>query len=175
MFKSKEEERKVREQIDKLLALSKSPFKAEAEVALKKAKQLIMKYEIKMKKELPKLKGYNLLIYRAFLEHYGGVWGKKSMFGDIEIFEKTDEFYNKTKKDIIYSIKECKKNLEENKKFFKGLEYWYYKSFYEGLCEGLNIVKRPDNIFTESCMDYGSQLYIQNTAYEHGYLIGKYA
>ena len=61
-----------------------------------------------MKKELPKLKGYNLLIYRAFLEHYGGVWGKKSMFSDIDIFEKTDEFYNKTK-----SFKSCDPQTSE--------------------------------------------------------------
>lgn len=173
-FKDLEEEQKVKEQIKKLLALSKSPFKNEAETCMKKAKQLIVKYELKMKKDFPKLSDYRQLIYRAFLEHYGGIWGKKCMFGDMTCFEKTSEMSKRAFKDLDYSMKDCARVLEENKKISKGLEYWYYKSFYDGLCEGLNVTRYPDMIFAESCMDYGSQLYVQNTAYEHGYLIGKY-
>lgn len=169
------EREKIKAQIQKLLALSKSPFKAEAEVALKKAKELMKIYNAgKVKILHPDWKDYELMIYRAFIEKHGCVWNEKYVYGTDKIIKMCQERSEKCFSEILIGIRDCEKILEQSKKNIVGVPLWYIKGFYQGLCEGLDVRAYFMNLMSISHLDYGSQIYVYNNARTHGFGIGRY-
>lgn len=166
---------KIKAQIQKLLALSKSPFKGEAEIALKKAKELMKIYNAgKVKIQHPEWKDYELMIYRAFIEKYGCVWNKNYAYGSDNSIKICQERSEKCFSELLIGIRECEKILEQSKKNIIGVSLWYIKGFYQGLCEGLDIRAYFLNLMGVSHLDYGSQIYVYNNAHNHGFGIGRY-
>lgn len=171
----KSDKEKVTVQIKKLLALSKSPFKAEADAALKKAKILIEQYDLKkVKIQHPEYEEYELLLYRALCDSFGGIWHEKYVYGSEKLINLCLKRSKKCIEEIKYGMSECKKTLTQNAKNSIGVDFWYNKGFYFGLCEGLNVKPQYLNLKGISSLDYGSQIYTYNNAYSHGLGIGRY-
>ena len=171
----KSDKEKVSVQIKKLLALSKSPFKAEADAALKKAKVLMERYDLKkVKIQHPEYEEYELLLYRALCDSFGCIWNEKYVYGSENSIRLCLKYSEKCFSEIKYGISECEKTLSQNSKNTIGVEFWYNKGFYFGICEGLNVKPQYLNLKGVSNLDYVSQIYTYNNAYSHGLGIGRY-
>lgn len=147
-IKRSEERRKaVSDKVEKLIALSSSPFEAEAISALKKAQQLMLEYNIAPKEEENKLYAVSVMKKNRFFYHEKLLMQTVQMLsGTMSVIEKKRNgkneavFYGNLEQVEFsmylweYLMEEMEKCVKEEKKKRTGFDKG---SFCDGLANGL--------------------------------------